>query len=175
MKVSVSIPGVYENFLADLSEDSYKTILDEGRKNAILALLRAFTETYGNAYITHELGNDEPDLTSDELDVIVSNLWKYYDGICSLAQGINNHNLHDLISEYVDQAVEARMKVYRVKITCVTDRTIYVRARNADDIESAINNCANLSELMEDGYMDLCNVYIKDAHDCEADMDVDEI
>ena len=183
MKVTVSIPNVSPSIEADLSDVSYLALTNEGRKDAVLTLLRAYAEAYVNEYITHELGDSEADLTSDELDVIVSDLWNYYfcgigsinDGIRDLAYALNSHDLQELIGEYVGSAVEARMKVYKVKITCTKERVVYVRALNSDDIENAIDNCWDLDSLMEDGDLDVDDVTITDAFDHSADMDIDEI
>lgn len=183
MKVSVSIPDVSQSIMADLSDVSYLALTNEGRKDAMLTLLRTFAEAFGNEYITHELGDSEADLTSDELDVIVSDLWNYFfggmgsinDGIRNLAHAFNSHDLQNLICEYVGSAVEARMKVYKVKITCTTERVVYVRARNEEEIADAIDNSWNLGDLMEDGDMDVDDVTVTAAFDHPAEMDVDEI
>lgn len=183
MKVSVSIPDVSQSIVADLSEDSYLVLTNEGRKDAILTLLRAYVAACGNEYITHELGDNEADLTSDELDVIVSDLWNCHfsgmgtinDGIRDLAHAFHNHSLQDLIAKYVGSAVEARMKVYRVHIACTTERVVYVRAHSEEEIEEAIDYTWDINALMEDGDMDVDGVTITDAFDHPADMDVDEI
>lgn len=183
MKVTVSIPNVSPSIEADLSDVSYQAVLNDGRKDAILTLLRAYAEAYGNEYITHELGDSEADLTSEELDVIVSDLWNYYfggtgtisAGIVNLAYAFNNHGLQDVIAEYTSSAVEARMKVYKVKVRCTVERVAYIRARSSCEIEEALDYTSGLGDFMEDGDMELDDVTICDAFDHRADLDIDEI
>lgn len=184
MKVTVSIPNVASSIEADLSDYSYQALMDEGRNDAVLTLLRSLAEVYGNEYINHELGDTNDDLTENELDHIETCLtadlfptggFLTEEDIERVAKALNDHSLQDVIGAAVREVVDNRYKTYRVNITCTSTRKVYIRARCANDIKEAIETCWDLGSLMEDGDLGVDDVSIETASDHLADMDIDDI